>query len=86
MMHPTAAAASEAWRVEGSRAATAQGVLSQTFKLVVTYDGKPNAGVPSEFIAKFLNPVCTQWIRTLMRVYTHSYVIMYTQLVLCGVL
>ena len=33
-----------------------QGVLSQTFKLVVTYDGKPNAGVPTEFIAKFLNP------------------------------
>jgi hypothetical protein len=33
-----------------------QGVLSQTFKLVVTYDGAPNEGVPSSFIAKFLNP------------------------------
>ena len=33
-----------------------QGVLSQTFKFVATYDGEPNAGVPTEFIAKFLNP------------------------------
>jgi hypothetical protein len=33
-----------------------QGVLSQTFKLVATYDGEPNNGVPTEFIAKFLNP------------------------------
>ena len=31
-------------------------MLSQTFKFVVTYDGEPNAGVPTEFIAKFLNP------------------------------
>ena len=31
-------------------------MLSQTFKLVATYDGEPNAGVPTEFIAKFLNP------------------------------
>ena len=33
-----------------------QGVLSHTFKLVATYSGEPNAGTPTEFIAKFLNP------------------------------
>ena len=31
-------------------------MLSQTFKFVVTYSGKAKAGVPTEFIAKFLNP------------------------------
>ena len=33
-----------------------QGVLSQTFKLVVTYSGTPESGMPTEFIAKFINP------------------------------
>jgi len=33
-----------------------QGVLSQTFKLVLTYEGETSEGLPSEFIAKFLNP------------------------------
>ena len=32
-----------------------QGVLSQTFRLVVEYDGDAGA-LPTEFIAKFLNP------------------------------
>ena len=33
-----------------------QGVLSQTFKLVVTYEGTVQEGTPASFIAKFLNP------------------------------